>query len=61
MKILNIPYHISRANYSNLIMVFKSFTNIYFEINNNNIKNLFKFFLCNNNNIKNNYTFLLFY
>lgn len=36
MTILNIPYHISRMNYSNLMMVFKSITNIYFEIDDNN-------------------------
>ena len=61
MTILNIPYHISRVNYSNLMMVFKSITNIYFEIDDNKIENLFKFFLFNNYYIKNNFTFLLFY
>ena len=41
-KILNIPYNISKANYSNLMMIFKRIINVYFEIDDDNVKNLFK-------------------
>jgi hypothetical protein len=41
-KILNIPYNISKANYTNLMMVFKRITSTYFEIDDDNVKNLFK-------------------
>jgi len=41
-KILNLPYNIDRANYTNLMNAFKRLTNCYFEINDDNIKSLFK-------------------
>jgi hypothetical protein len=41
-KILNLPYNIDKANYTNLMNVFKRLTNAYFEINDDNIKSLFK-------------------
>ena len=41
-KILNLPYNLDRANYTNLIYAFKRLTNAYFEIDDDNIKSLFK-------------------
>ena len=41
-KILNIPYNIPKANYTNLMIIFKKIISTYFEIDDNNVKNLFK-------------------
>jgi len=41
-KILNLPYNLDRANYTNLMNAFRRLTNAYFEIDDDNIKSLFK-------------------
>ena len=41
-KILNIPYNLPRANFSNIMYVYKRITNVYFEISDEHVNSLFK-------------------
>lgn len=41
-KILNIPFSVPRANFSNIMYVYKRITNVYFEIKDEKVNSLFK-------------------
>ena len=41
-KLYNLPFNLTKANYTNVIVAFKRLTSSYFEISDDNIRSLFK-------------------
>lgn len=41
-KIINVPYNVQRANYTNMMDVYNKLTSVHLEINDESIKQIFK-------------------